>query len=83
MQIYGGVIAPEDVCALRFSSLRPVKRGTMVAVHDGGVWDVAASQGAKGAGVHALVLSGGCDGVCSVASATNRIFWGSKVLTPE
>jgi hypothetical protein len=79
MQSYGGFIAPEDICSLRYSSLRPVKRGTMIAVHDGGVWDVASSQGARGAGVHALVLSAGCDGICSVVSATNRAFWGSKV----
>jgi hypothetical protein len=51
-----------------------------VVAHEGGVWDVAASQGAKGAGVHALILSGGCDGACCVASPTNRIFGGSKVL---
>jgi hypothetical protein len=55
----------------------------MISAHDGGVWDVASSQGAKGAGVHALVLSAGCDGICSIVSVTNRVFWGSKVFISQ
>ncbi len=79
MEAYGGILSAEDMCSIRYGSFRPLKRGTMIVAHEGGVWDVASSQGARGAGVHALILSGGCDGVCCVASPTNRIFGGSKV----
>lgn len=81
IEAYGGFLSAEDMCTIRYGSFRPLKRGTMIVAHEGGVWDVASSQGARGAGVHALILSGGCDGACCVASPTNRIFGGSKVVS--
>ena len=74
------MLSPDELCGVRYSSFRPLKKGTMVVSHDGAIWDIAASQGGTGAGVHALVLSAGGDGACSVISATNRLFGGSKVF---
>lgn len=54
----------------------------MLAVHESAIWDIAASHGSRGAGVHGLVLSAGGDGVCNVVSATNRLFGGAKVFSP-
>jgi len=51
----------------------------MLSMHGAAVWDIAASQGGSGAGVHGLVLSVGSDGVCAVVSSTNRIFSGARV----
>jgi hypothetical protein len=53
----------------------------MLGVHESAIWDIAASQGSRGAGVHGLVLSAGGDGVCNVISATNRLFGGAKVFS--
>ena len=73
------MLCADDVSAVRYSSFRPLKHGTTLAVHEGGVWDVAASRGGSGGGVHGLVISGGADGVCCVISVSNRISAGSKV----
>lgn len=76
--IWDGILCPEDLCAVRYSCFRPLKRGILLGVHEGSIWDIAASQGGPGAGVHSVVLSVGSDGVCSILSPTNRIFFGSK-----
>jgi hypothetical protein len=73
------VLSPDELCGVRYSGFRPLKKGTLLAAHDGPVWDIAASQGSRGAGVHGLVLSVGSDGVCNIISATNRLFGGAKV----
>jgi hypothetical protein len=57
-----------------------LKYGTLLGIHDGAIWDIAASHGGRGSGVHGLVLSAGSDGICSVISATNRLFSGHKVF---
>ena len=51
----------------------------MCVAHEAAVWDVAASQGGMGAGIHPFVLTVGSDGVCNLVSSANRIFTGSKV----
>jgi hypothetical protein len=76
---WDGILASEEICRVRYCSLRSLKKGTYLVQHSGAIWDMAASQGTTGAGVHPLVLSASSDGVCSVISSTNRIFGGSKV----
>lgn len=45
----------------------------MLFAHAAAIWDIAASQGGMGAGVHGLVLSVGSDGICTIVSSTDRI----------
>ena len=77
-----GILSPDEVSGVRYSCFRPLKKGTILVGHEGAIWDIAASQGSRGAGVHGLVLSAGGDGVCNVVSATNRLFGGAKVFSP-
>lgn len=74
-----GVLLPSEQCGVRYSCFRPLKKGTLLGVHDGAIWDIAASQGGQGAGVHALVLSAGADGMCNVLKAGYRLFGGNSV----
>ena len=75
---YGGILSPDDICGVRYSSFRPLKKGTLIAVHGGSVWDIATSQGGAGAGVHPMVLTAGSDGVCSLINPTSRLLGLSK-----
>lgn len=75
----GGILSPDEVCGVRYSAFRSLKKGTLLVGHDGPVWDIAASQGGRGAGIHGLVLSAGSDGVCSVTSAPLRLFGTQRV----
>lgn len=77
-----GILSPDEVSGVRYSCFRSLKKGTMLVVHEDAIWDIAASQGSRGAGVHGLVLSAGGDGVCNVISATNRLFGAAKVFSP-
>ena len=74
-----GIVSPDEFSGVRYNCFRPLKNESMLAVHEGAIWDIAASQGAPGSGVHGLVLSAGSDGVCDVISATNRLFGRAKV----
>lgn len=74
------MLSPDEICGIRYSCFRPLKKGVMLVVHDAAIWDIAASQGGYGGGVHALVLSAGADGACTVMNPTNRLFGGGKVL---
>lgn len=73
MPFWMGVLAPEDFCGVRFSSFRPLKWGTSIVVHESPIWDIAASQGSRNAGVHPFILSAGSDGVCSFVCGTARL----------
>jgi hypothetical protein len=75
-------LSPDELCGVRYSCFRPLKKGMVLAVHDGAVWDIAASQGGEGAGVHGLVLSAGADGVCAVITAALRLSTGNNVFFP-
>src|SRR5271170_3302926 len=37
----GGIISPDDICGVRYSSFRPLKKGTLLTVHASAVWDIA------------------------------------------
>jgi hypothetical protein len=80
LHFWGGILSPDDVCGIFFSTLRPTKRGLILSSHNSAVWDVATSVGGPGSGLHPFVLTAGSDGVCSLVSSTNRIHFGSKVL---
>ena len=79
----GGIISPDDICAVRYSSFHQLKKGTSLAVHGSAVWDIATSHGGSGAGVHPMILTAGSDGVCSLVNPTTRLLGLGKVLFPE
>lgn len=78
---WDGILSPEEICRARYCGIRSLRKGTNLVQHNGALWDIAASQGTTGAGVHPLVLTAGADGVCCIISATNRIIGGSKVIS--
>ena len=73
------MVSPDDICGVRYSSFRPLKKGTLLALHASAVWDIATSHGTSGAGVHPMVLSCGSDGVCSLVNPTSRILGVNRV----
>jgi hypothetical protein len=73
MPFWMGILATEDFCGVRYSSFRPLKWGTSLVSHEGPIWDIAASQGGRDAGLHPFILSAGSDGVCSLISGTARL----------
>jgi len=79
LPFWDGILCPDELVALRYSSFRQFKKGTMISSHEGPMWATATSEGGPGSGVHPLVLTAGSDGICSVTSPTNRLFGGSKV----
>jgi hypothetical protein len=79
MPFWMGVLTPEDFCGVRYSSFRPVKWGTSLVIHEGAVWDIAASQGGRDAGCHPMILSAGSDGVCNLIAGGARLMGGHGV----
>jgi hypothetical protein len=82
LPFWKGILCPDEVCGVRYSPFRLFRRKTMLSAHAAAIWDIAASQGGMGAGVHGLVLSVGSDGICAIVSSTNRILSGTRVY-PE